>query len=356
MRVSKLCHCLVPEHALSLGPPNYASNTQEVTRDTENASDRTLRDQAPDHLRTNGVRCRGTLAGAVSAAGGLGLIGGGYGDPEWIADEFTAAGDQPIGCGFITWSLRKRPQLLELALSLSPRAIFLSFGNPEPFADAVRSTGTKLICQVQTRRDAEQALACGADVVVAQGAEAGGHGERRGTLTLVPEIADLIAGKSPETLLCAAGGIGDGRGLSAALMLGADGVVIGSRLWASREASVSQRMHAAALTANGDDTVRSQVMDLARKLDWPARYTARVLKNKFVERWHGNEAELRVVADEEAIKYRQAWLEGDPEGSNTFVGEVVGLIRTIEPVADIIEKMVRECESQLCAAPSLVKR
>jgi nitronate monooxygenase len=204
-----------------------------------------------------------------------------------------------------------------------------------------------LICQVQTRRDAERALACDADVIVAQGSEAGGHGEIRGGLTLVPEVADLIAKERPETLLCAAGGIGDGRGLAAALMLGADGVLVGSRLWASKEANVSAAMHEAALRSTGDDTVRSQTMDLARKLDWPRRYTARVLRNKFIERWHGREAELVAVADEEAAKYRAAWAEGDPDRSNTFVGEVVGLIQDIEPVADIIDRMVREAETLL---------
>jgi nitronate monooxygenase len=289
----------------------------------------------------------GPLAAAVSAAGGLGLIGGGYGDADWLESEYKAAGNQPVGCGFITWSLAKQPHLLDLALSRKPRAIFLSFGDPEPFAHRVRAAGSALICQVQTRRDAQRALDCGADIVVAQGAEAGGHGDKRSTFTLVPEIADLIACKSPGTLLLAAGGVGDGRGLAAALMLGADGVLVGSRLWASKEANVSPRMHEAALAATGDDTIRSQVMDLARKLDWPSRYTARVLRNAFIERWHGREAELAAVADTEAAKYRKAWAEGDPEGSNTFVGEVAGLIHEIEPVAGIVHRMVNEAEARL---------
>ena len=289
----------------------------------------------------------GKLASAVSAAGGLGLIGGGYGDQNWLDVELRAAGNAAVGCGFITWALKKQPQLLDFVLARNPRAIFLSFGNPQPFAARIKAAGTKLICQVQTRRDAEQAIDCGADVVVAQGSEAGGHGERRATMTLVPEVADLIATKSPATLLCAAGGIADGRGLAAALMLGADGVLVGSRLWASNEANVSPRMHAAALAATGDDTIRSQVMDLARKLDWPPRYTARVLRNAYIERWHGREAELLTVADAEAAKYRKAWAEGDPEGSNTFIGEAAGLIHAIEPVAVIIERMVGEAEARI---------
>jgi nitronate monooxygenase len=286
----------------------------------------------------------GRLAAAVSAAGGLGLIGGGYGDADWLAEQFRAAGNASVGCGFITWSLAKKPELLDQVLAHRPRAVFLSFGDPQPFADRIRSAGSLLMCQVQTRRDAEHALGVGADVIVAQGSEAGGHGERRSTFTLVPEVADLIAAKSPDTLLCAAGGIADGRGLAAALMLGADGVVVGSRLWASREAEVSPRMHAAALAASGDDTIRSSVMDLARRLDWPERYTARVLRNAFTERWHGREDELFAVAEAEAAKYRQAWLEGDPDNANTFIGEAVGLIDAIEPAGDIVMRMAREAE------------
>jgi nitronate monooxygenase len=293
----------------------------------------------------------GRLAAAVSAAGGLGLIGGGYGNADWITEEFRAAGNQPVGCGFITWSLAKQPELLDIVLANKPKAIILSFGNPEPFAKRIKDHGAALICQVQTRRDAQHAMACGADIVVAQGSEAGGHGQSRGTLSLVTEIADLIAKEHPETILCAAGGIGDGRGVAAALMLGADGVMVGSRLWASKEANVSQGMHEAALNSTGDDTIRSQTMDLARKLDWPSRYSARVLQNEFIRRWHGREAELAAVADEEAAKYRAAWAAGDPEKSNTFVGEVVGLIRSIEPVAEIIDRMMREAEELLLSRP-----
>jgi len=289
----------------------------------------------------------GRLASAVTAAGGLGLIGGGYGDRAWLAAQLALVKPASFGCGFITWSLARSPELLDLVLEHWPRAIFLSFGDPASLADRIKSAGAALICQVQTRRNALHALDCGADVIVAQGAEAGGHGEARGTFALVPEVADLIAQRAPQALLCAAGGIGDGRGLAAALMLGADGVVVGSRLWASQEADVSPRMHAAALAASGDDTIRSQVMDLARKLDWPRRYTARVLRNPYIARWHGREAELMAVADAEAAKYRKAWAEGDPEGSNTFVGEVVGLIADIPPAGEVIRRMVAEAESRL---------
>lgn len=293
----------------------------------------------------------GRLAAAVTASGGLGLIGGGYGDADWLKQEFAAAGNHRVGCGFITWSLARQPHLLETVLAHNPAAVFLSFSDPAPFADRIKRSGALLICQIQTVKDARRAIGCGADIVVAQGSEAGGHGEKRATFTLVPEVADVIRATAPETLLCAAGGVGDGRGLAAALMLGADGVLVGSRLWASQEANVSARMHEAALAASGDETIRSQVMDLARKLDWPSRYTARVLRNTFIARWHGHEQELLVVADEEAAKYRKAWAEGDPEGSNTFVGEAAGLIHSIDPVRTIITRMVAEAEDCLANIP-----
>jgi len=297
----------------------------------------------------------GRLAAAVSDAGGLGLVGGGYGDEVWLRQQFNKVPRRTVGCGFITWSLRKQPHLLDLTLEYEPRAICLSFGNPEPFASRIKSTRALLICQVQTRRDAEQAIECHADIIVAQGAEAGGHGEARATITLVPEIADLIAAKAPETLLCAAGGIADGRGLAAALMLGADGVLVGSRLWASTEAEVGPRMHAAALSSNGDDTIRSRLMDLARRLEWPERYTARVLKNRFIERWQGREEELLSVAETEAVKYREAWAKDDPEGSNTFVGEAVGMIDKILPVSEIISDMVDEAVACLAAGAHMAQ-
>ena len=143
----------------------------------------------------------GRLAAAVTDAGGLGLIGGGYGDAVWLEDEFRAAGNTSVGYGFITWSLARNPLLLDQVLKRRPRAIFLSFGDPEPFVPSIKNAGSLLMCQVQTRRDADHALSCGADVIVAQGAEAGGHGERRSTFTLVPEVAELIAAKGSTSLL-----------------------------------------------------------------------------------------------------------------------------------------------------------
>ena len=142
-----------------------------------------------------------------------------------------------------------------------------------------------------------------------------------------PEVADLIARDSPDTLLCAAGGIADGRGLAAALTLGADGVVVGSRLWATEEAQVSQGMRDAALAADGDATLRTSVVDIARSLDWPERFTARVLRNGFTERWHGHEdGAARATGTRRPEAWRAGWAAGDPDRASTFIGEAAGLI------------------------------
>jgi nitronate monooxygenase len=299
----------------------------------------------------------GRLAAAVTGAGGLGFLGGGYADDEgWFVREFAAAGNQGVGCGFITWSLRNRPELLDLAISRSPKAVFLSFDDPEPFAGKVKAAGIPLFCQLQTRADAERAIDCGADVIVAQGTEGGGHGGKRATLTLVPEIADLVAKRAPQTLLCAAGGIADGRGLAAALMLGADAVVVGTSFWASKEALVHPGLHEAALAAGGDDTVRQSVLDVVRGRPWPAHYTGRVLKNDFVREWLGREAELEQAKDAQVERYKKAAAAGDASVAATIVGEGIGLIQSIEPAAVILERMVAEAEQLLSGAARYITR
>lgn len=298
----------------------------------------------------------GRLAAAVTGAGGLGFLGGGYTDDDaWFEREYAAAGNQAVGCGFITWALRKNPKILDAVIARKPKAIFLSFDDPEPFASRIKAAGIPVFCQLQTRADAERALDCGVDTIVAQGTEGGGHGGARATLTLVPEIADLIAKRAPRTLLCAAGGIVDGRGLAAALMLGADGVVVGTRFWASEEALVPKSLHDAALAAGGDDTVRQSVLDIVRERPWPARYTGRVLKNEFVAEWLGREDELREAKAEQITRYQTASKAGDTAVAATIVGEGVSLIHTIEPAAVIVERMVSEAEALLAGAQRYIK-
>jgi len=289
----------------------------------------------------------GALAAAVSRAGGLGLIGGGYGDPAWLEEQFDAAKDQRVGVGFITWSLRKSPSLLTDVLKRRPAAVMLSFGDPRPFVDEIRAAGALVICQCQNMEHVEDAIDVRADVIVAQGAEAGGHGALRGTLGFVPEAADFLAAHSPDTMLLAAGGIADGRGLAAALMLGADGALVGTRLWASQEALVKEGHHKAIVETNGDGTLRTRVADIARQIPWPRGFTARIRRNAFTDRWHGREELLERNVAIEGPRYRQAFAEGDPDNTGVWFGEAAGIIKVIEPAAAIVERMAAEAALQL---------
>jgi nitronate monooxygenase len=158
----------------------------------------------------------GSLAAAVSGAGGLGLIGGGYGDREWLERQFEAAGNARVGVGFITWSLTRNPVLLDMVLERKPAAIFLSFGDPRPYVENVKASGAKLLIQVQTMAEAMIAKNLGADVIIAQGTEAGHGRTDRAIFPLVPAVVDAV-GPTP---VLAAGGVSDGRQLAAALLLG----------------------------------------------------------------------------------------------------------------------------------------
>ena len=289
----------------------------------------------------------GQLAAAVSRAGGLGLIGGGYGDPGWLDAQFEAARGERVGVGFITWSLGKSPSVLTDVLKHRPVAVMLSFGDPRPFVDEIRGAGARVICQCQNMDHVWDAIDVGADIVVAQGGEAGGHGALRGTLTFVPEAADLLAEQAPDTLLLAAGGIADGRGLAAARVLGADGVLIGTRLWASREALVHQQHHQAIIESNGDETIRTTVPDIARQIQWPRGFTARIYQNSFTRRWHGREDLLKQSLGEESPKYQKAFAEGDSENTGVWFGEAAGMIDTIESAENIISQIAKDASQLL---------
>ena len=205
------------------------------------------------------------LVMAVSDAGGFGILGGGYGDKAWLEAETAVLRryHRPFGIGFITWSLARQPELIEIALEARPRAVMLSFGDPAPFAPRIKAAGALLICQVQSEEMAQQALDCGADILIAQGTEAGGHGASRTTLDIVPAIIDFAAGRVP---VVAAGGIADGHGLAAMMMLGASGVLMGTCFYASVEADAPEKAKQLICAAKSGETVRGVVMDWSRKL------------------------------------------------------------------------------------------
>jgi nitronate monooxygenase len=317
------------------------------TRFTQQFQLRTPLALAPMALATGGA-----LAAACAQAGALGLVGGGYGDLAWTQREYQLAqtllqDESPalsrLGCGFITWKLDDNAQALDWVLTQHPRAVMLSFGDPRPYASRIRAAGAALICQIQRLDQLPLALDAGAAVVVAQGGEAGGHGanalEGRSTFTLVPEVADYLGAQAPDTLLLAAGGIADGRGLAAALMLGADGALVGSRLWATVESLAASGAKTQATQTSGDGTARSAVFDILRRKNWPAPYDFRAIRNDLHRQLETNIAGLQANPDAARAEYDAGVKAGDFTRAHATVGEAVGLIADIPPARDLIARM-----------------
>jgi nitronate monooxygenase len=285
----------------------------------------------------------GALAAAVSRAGGLGLIGGGYGDADWLEREFDAADDALIGVGFITWSLARQPHPLDLVLDRAPAALMLSFGDFKPFLPRIRDGQTKFIVQVQTLDQAREAVDAGVDAIVAQGTEAGGHGGTRATLPFVPAVVDI----AKEIPVIAAGGIADGRGLAAALALGASGVLCGTGFFVSDESLANDNAKQAAISRSGDDTERSSIFDMARGLDWPPGWNLRTMRNAFTRRWSADLDGLIQNLAEEQARFKAAWAAGDTDVAAVIVGEAVDLVRLREPAQVTLHRMISQAEDRL---------
>ena len=293
----------------------------------------------------------GKLAAAVSRAGGLGIVGGGYagtlgGEPDLQA-ELGLASAHTFGVGFITWALARAPDMLTKALQHSPFCVFLSFGDPRPFSREIRDAGARLICQVQLLSQVDVALEAGAAAIVVQGMEAGGHGASRSTLPFVPEAADYLKRYSPETLLIAAGGIADGRGLAAALMLGADAVLVGTRFWASAEALTPPSHVEKAIDMTGDSTVRTKVLDALRGVPWPREYSFRFLRNKLAEEWADREDDAFRENGSLSSEYAEARGQSNLDTVAVVCGEAVGLVKNRPPAAEIVESMIRQAADLL---------
>ncbi len=294
----------------------------------------------------------GQLAAAISNAGGLGLVGGGYGDPAWLRKEIfrtKEATQRPWGVGLITWAVDLG--VIQLVLRYQPDAVMLSFGDPRPFGAIIKAAGCRLICQVQDLDEARLAVQAGADIIVAQGTEAGGHGGGRSTLPLVPAVVDAVA----PTPVVAAGGIADGRGLAAALALGAHGALIGTRFYASTEALGRQRAKQRIVSARGHETLRTRVFDIVRGYGWPQGYYGRALHNEFVTRWSGREEELIEALPMERPVYHEAMGDGNLDTTVVWAGEAVDLIHSVEDAAMLVTRISLEAEARLSGCASLVR-
>lgn len=290
------------------------------------------------------------LAAAVSEAGGLGLIGTWPPDgPEWLREQIRLVRERtqrPFGVGFVS-SAPHLDEVVQVAIEERVPAISHSFADPTPYLPAAHEAGIKVMAQVQKVSHAKKVALAGVDVITAQGAEAGGHTGYSGTLPLVPAIIDVV-GDIP---VVAAGGIADGRGVAAMLMLGAEGVWLGTRFVVSREAIGADWLKQRAVEASTDDTVLTKVYDLIWDAPFPKDIGDRVLGNDFTLEWHGRDEEIVALRQDLRKKLHIAHNTGDVNIARVQVGNATGLISSVEPAADIVRRIIEEAEAILRSRP-----
>jgi nitronate monooxygenase len=276
----------------------------------------------------------GRMARAVSEAGALGMIGIGAGDPvEKIVTESAIAGDGGrlrFGIGLMAWGLPKRGDQLDAAIATKPFLISMTGGSIAPYAARVREAGILIAAQINTRADAIEAERAGADLIVAQGTEAGGHTGDVATLALLQLVLESV-----RVPVVSAGGIASARGLAAVLAAGAQGAWIGTALLASPEGGNSPAARARIVAAREDETVLTRLFDRVLGMPWPERYPGRALANEFTRRWHGREDEAAADAEIVAAQ-RTAVAEKDFDVAYIYAGQAVGMIDRERPVGQVI--------------------
>lgn len=283
----------------------------------------------------------GALAAAVSAAGGLGMLGVTSNAPttEWIAEQASVAragaGGEPFGIGLMVWMLERRPELFDAAVAEAPAVLSLSFGDPSPWVERGHAAGARVVCQVSDAAQAERAAAAGADALVAQGTDAGGHTGAVGTLPLLQLVLEV--GEREGLPVLAAGGIVTGAGLAAVIAAGAAGGWIGTRFMATPESAGSDAAKARLLAAGERDTVHTRVYDVAQGIPWPPEYPGRALRSAFSDTWHGREDALHDAGaslDEPVL----------------YAGQGAGAVRELVPAGALVEDLSFEAERRLRAA------
>jgi NAD(P)H-dependent flavin oxidoreductase YrpB (nitropropane dioxygenase family) len=287
------------------------------------------------------------LVAAVSNAGGFGAVGCHYLEAERIRVAVAAVRERtnkPFALNFLIFDLEEEPYVA--ALASRPSAI--AFGWPRPDQDIAsyisraHDAGAKVTFMAGGVPEAVRAAQAGADVIVAQGSEGGGHVGWQASLALIPMVVDAVA---PVPVL-AAGGIADGRGLAAALALGADGVLLGTRFLASVESPLHPNFKQAILDSDGHDTLLSEIPDLAAGRVWPGAMS-RGRRNRFIERWAGREWALRQNRAEAWAAVQAARKAGDVDEAPLSMGQDAGLIHDIPPAGEIVTRMVAEAEEIL---------
>lgn len=288
------------------------------------------------------------LAAAVSNAGGVGGLGGvDRVGPEGLRArirETRALTSRPFSVNLWVHLMPIAPAFLDVCVGERVPSITFSFGDPAPYVARVHDAGILLLHQAQSLADAKAAAAAGVDVIIAQGGEAGGHSAGNATtMALVPAAVD-VAGGIP---VIATGGIADGRGLVAALALGAQGVIMGTRFVAATEATPSEHDHREKIVAASvDDTIFSDTFDIIMGMRWPAGIAGRSIRSPFAEEWYGRSDEL--AAQRDAILAESPRPGEAPERAHSaYAGQSVGLVRDVRPAGQIVRDVMAEAEAVL---------
>jgi NAD(P)H-dependent flavin oxidoreductase YrpB (nitropropane dioxygenase family) len=287
------------------------------------------------------------LVAAVSNAGGFGAMGCHYLDAERIRVSVAAVRERtnkPFALNFLIFDIEEEP--FAAALALRPSAVAFAWPRPDQdikvYVTRAHDAGAKVTFMAGGVPEAERAAQAGADVIIAQGSEGGGHVGWQASLALIPMVVDAVA---PIPVL-AAGGIADGRGLAASLALGADGVLLGTRFLATEESPLHPNFKQAILDSDGHDTLLSEIPDLAAGRVWPGAMS-RGRRNRFIERWAGREWALRQHRAEAYASVQAARKAGDINEAPLSMGQDAGLIHDIPPAGEIVTRMVAEAEQIL---------
>ncbi len=294
------------------------------------------------------------LVAAVSEVGGLGSIGSVFESAESVERQIARVReltDRPFAVNHVAPLLDD--EAFEATLEAKPAVVSLALGDPIDLVEQIHSAGAKVIHQVHTVEQARRVAELGVDVIIAQGSEAGGQGMALGVgaMALIPQVVDAV---DPIPVL-AAGGIADGRGLAAALVLGAQGANVGTRFLASQEASADDTWKRAILQAQSEDVVRFEVFKeiLPSTSDRAYDTVPRVMRTPFVEEWQGRPEEARREAERLRAELVSAVQQRRPHELVPFTGQTAGLIRDILPAAEIVRTMIAEAEQALERASTL---
>lgn len=292
------------------------------------------------------------LVAAVSNAGGLGVhgcAGRSAADIAQLAEAIRAETSRPFGMNLLLFLAADD----QLDAVLAARPAVLSTAWPNADQDLARITQkahaarTLWMHMVSSVHEARRAAEAGADLIVAQGTEGGGHVGLMGTVVLVPQVASAVA---PIPVL-AAGGIATGAGLAAALMLGAEGVLLGTRFLATTEAPIHDAHKQAIVGSDGHDTLLTELPDVLAGNVWPGAF-ARVQRTPFVQEWLGREGEVRARRSELRRRLGEAMRSGDVAGSAPYIGQDAGLIDSIMPAGAVVSQIVRDAEAILARRPA----